>query len=526
MTRSGGSARSAIGLTGVGALLAAVIALGLAMPAGAADDTVRVAANEPLHLDPAAAGDSGSAFVIAQLFESLTAFDGGLTLRPALARDWQISDGGRTVTFRLRDGLRFSDGSPLTADDVVDSWLRVLDPRAPSPLASLLDDVTGAAAYRRGQGGRTAVGLRADGDSVVVTLDRPGADLPAIVASQTFAVVPASVRRSGEDAIAPGRFVGSGGYVLESRDDERIRLRANDHYWAGRPAIATAELVTADGDPVAVPDFESGAVDYAHIGQSDGAWIRYDRDLGPRLRAVPDLSVTYYGFDTRRPPFDDVRVRRAFGAAIDWRRIAGDGETGSHPATSMVPPGIKGRSGRDFRPPYDPELARRLLAEAGYPGGRGFPAVRLVTSGYGGEEAILADVRANLGIEIAYERMPWSDYGARLDEDPPAMWALGWHADYPARNDFLGVLLRTSSSSNNGRWSLPEFDAAIDEALSTADPLAQAAAFDRAEELIGRDVPVVPVSYGESWALSRGGLLGAADNGLSGIRLAGLAWDR
>jgi oligopeptide transport system substrate-binding protein len=115
-------------------------------------------------------------------------------------------------------------------------------------------------------------------------------------------------------------------------------------------------------------------------------------------------------------------------------------------------------------------------------------------------------------------------YFDRLSADPPQMWALSWVADYPGRNDFLGVLLGTGESNNYGHWSSPDFDAAIAQAVSTADPAAAGAAYDKAESVVRDQVPVVPVIYGPGWALSRTGLLGAGQNGLGIIRMAGLAW--
>ncbi len=519
------AARLAAAAALVVAMVSSACTTAIPTPSDAGPTSVRIAAAKPSTLDPAAAGDTAAAFAVAQLFETLTAFDADLVLRPALASSWDVDDGGTTIRFHLRPNLTFSDGSPLTADDVVESWFRIIDPKAPSPLASLMDDVKGAAAYRRGEIDRSAVGLRVVDGRIEVSLERPGSDFPAIVAGASFGVVPPSVRSLGEGAIAPDRFIGSGGYRLGSIGPEGITLEANERYWAGRPAIATVDLVTGKGSHVPVPEFEDRSVDYAGVFSSDAAWIRYDATLGPMLRSVPDSTVTYFGFDTSRPPFDDVLVRRAFGAAVDWQRVAElTGEPGTGRATSMVPPGIPGRSEHDFLPAHDPAAARDLLAQAGFPAGAGFPTVRLVTEGTGHEAAIIADLHKVLGVNVEYEAMEFSSYSDRLAADPPAMWAMQWHADYPGPNDFLGVLLRTGSSSNPGRWSSAEFDAAIDDALAVADPAAQRAAFDRAEAIVQRDVPVVPVLYGEDWALARDGLLGAIDNGMGGLRLAGLAW--
>jgi oligopeptide transport system substrate-binding protein len=189
----------------------------------------------------------------------------------------------------------------------------------------------------------------------------------------------------------------------------------------------------------------------------------------------------------------------------------------------MVPPGIPGRSDADFVPRYDPADARRLLADAGYPGGAGFPATILMTGGSGFDEAIVTELQRELGVTLQAETMG-DGYFDRLAADPPAMWALAWVADYPGRNDFLGVLLASNATNNYGHWSSPAFDAAIGEAVAATDPATAAAAYDRAEAIVRDDVPVVPVAYGPGWALTRTGLLGAGQNGLGIVRMAGLAW--
>ena len=509
-------------------VLATILASCAPLPVGSSERPVRILAGSPTSLDPAVQGDAGSAAISAQLFESLTAFDSELRLRPALAESWRFDPGSRRLTFHLRSGLTFSDGSALRPSDVVRSWLRLIDPATPSPLASLALDIQGADAYLRGRAHDPGtVGLHANDATGDLTIDlvRPASDFPNIVAGPTFAVVPPGV---GKDpaALEPGpSFVASGGYILNGANATGLTLVANPHYWAGQPAIGTIELVGELGVQSAVEAFESNALDYAPLSGAEASWIAYDKALGPQLRQVSSLSVTYYGFDTTKPPFDDARVRRAVGSAVDWRRIAAlAGSDGSvQVATSMVPPGIPGRSDADFLPRYDPAAARRLLAEAGYPGGAGFPGTTLMTSGAGFDEAILRELMRELGISLVSETMG-DGYFERLAADPPQMWALGWVADYPGRNDFLGVLLSTGALANYSRWSSAEFDAAITEAGSRTDPAAISAAFDRAEAIVRDEVPVVPIGYGPGWALARTGLLGATQNGLGIVRMAGLAW--
>ncbi len=492
------------------------------------DKPVRILTGEPTTLDPAAQGDAGSAAITAQLFESLTSFDADLQVRPALAESWQFADGGQQVTFHLRPSLTFSDGSPLRASDVVRSWLRLIDSTHPSPLASLILDVKGADAYLHGTSTDPAsVGLHADDAAGNLTVDlvHPATDFVNVVSGPSFSVVPPGIDAGGA-ALTPGPgFVASGGYVATGKTDTALELTANTHYWAGTPAVHTIDLVTDLAGQGPVDAFSAGALDYTPVASIDATWLGYDQTLGPQLRSVASLSTEYYGFDTTKPPFDKAEVRKAFGEAVDWRRMAAlSGDDGTaQVANSMVPPGIPGRSDADYVPKYDPADARKLLADAGYPGGAGFPATTLLTGGSGFDAAVVGEVKRELGITLSAETMG-DGYFDRLSTDPPQMWALGWVADYPGRNDFLGVLLGTGESNNYGHWSSPDFDAAIAEAVSTADPTAAGAAYDRAETVVRDQVPVVPVVYGPGWALSRTGLLGAGQNGLGIIRMAGLAW--
>jgi oligopeptide transport system substrate-binding protein len=501
---------------------------GAPSPVAAADaDVVTILAGSPASLDPAYHGDLGSASFISQLFETLTAVDPSLTVRPALAESWIVEDEGRRVTFTLRPGLQFSDGTPLTADDVVHSWRRLFNPDAPSPLASLAADVVGARALLTGQATDIeTLGIRSEGDrTVVVDLERGGGDLPAIVSGAPFAIVsPATT--TAEIVPTPGSYVGSGAYLLDRVDPDAFVLTANARYWAGEPAIRTVRMLTTlDSGSGPVEAFTAGDVDVTGVGFLDAGWIAYDRRLGPSLRSDPSLSVTYYGFDTQRAPFNDVRVRRAFAQAVDWRRLAALDEPGSSvPATGMVPAGMPGAPVGDFMPPYDPTAARQLLADAGYPGGQGLPAISFIASGGGYDEAIVAMLRENLGVTIDYATMDFGTYQDRLATDPPQLWSLSWVADYPGPNDFLGVLLETGSTANQGGWSSAAFDAAVNDGTAASTPAEATAAYARAMQLVKDEVPVVPVSYGTSYSLVRDGLLGFSTTGTGILRLAGLAW--
>jgi oligopeptide transport system substrate-binding protein len=503
--------------------LAGCVGTAAAAPATA---SVRILASAPALWDPAFQGDQATASVLANVDESLTAIDPSGTVQPALAAKWASTADGQTIDFTLRSGLTFSDGTSLTAVDVVRSWERLLDPQRPSPLASLLDPVTGVADLLAGHGSLDAVGIRATGPlDVVVTFDTPASYFPATAASPSLAVVPPSIASSYEALAPPTDFVGSGAYLPTAVTATDITFTANPHYWAGPPAISTVDVVTDTGGQDTYQPFEAGTVDYAPVSAEAASWIRYDAEDGPQLVQVPDPSVLYYGFDTRRPPFDDVRVRQAFAQAIDWHRLVQLGSPFDALATSLVPPDIPGRPTADYGPTYDPAAARAALAAAGYPGGKCLPAVTLDSGGLAYDEALARTWQQELGVTVTVEERV-DGYFYLLARDPPQIWALEWVADYPAPQDFLGLLLMSGSSNDYGGWSDATFDAAVRAGAASTDPATEAQHFSDAQTIVQQQVPVVPVSYGQGWALVRAGLLGAAASSLGILRWAGLSWGR
>jgi len=512
----------------VATVLVAVVAVGAAwrpFVADAARDSLTILGASAASLDPAVQSDAGSAQVVTQVFESLTAIDTSLHVQPALAASWETQDGGKKVVFHLRSNLTFSNGAPLTASDVVSSWTRVLNPKAPSQLASLLDDVVGARAYREGQGQASAVGIKAVGSGdVEVALVSPAADFASIASSPTLAVVPSDID-SNPGVLEAGSFVGSGAYVVSGLTETETTLAANSHYWAGAPAIATIHLMSDIGGKSPVAEFEAGRLDYTPISLYDAAWIAYDPTLGPLLRIEPSPSVEYYGFNMTKAPFNNVHVRRAFATGIDWRRIVAlQSNPLESPATGMVPVGVAGHSTTDYGPKFDLTTAKSELAAAGFPNGTGFPKVTLTTTGAALDAAIVRQLHDNLGIDIGYQVMDWTTYNQRLLSDPPAMWQMGWVADYPGANDFLGLLLGSGTTNNFGRWSSADFDSAVHGALAATDATAMQSSFDQAQAVVADQVPVIPVDYGAGYALAATGLLGASPNGQGLVRYAGLAW--
>ena len=322
--------------------------------------------------------------------------------------------------------------------------MRIVNPEAPSPLLSLIADVEGALAYAHGEtADPSSVGLTADGLDVEVRLVRPATDFVSIVASPTFAVLPPG-SRGPERPVRPASSVA--GPTSSRRRRRSSTLVANDHYWAGPPPIKTVELVHDIAGRSPVSAFEDGDLDMTGVFPFDATWIAYDETLGPQLRRVnPFRSATTDSTRLgRRSTTSGCGVRsqrRSTGAALVGARRASRRQP-SRP--SMVRRGSPAGADKDFLPVHDAAAARQLLAEAGYPGGAGFPETTMLTFGGPYDAAVVAEIKQELGVPLTYET-DGGDYFTRLAADPPQIWSMGWIADYP------GPTTSSGSSSAAGR---------------------------------------------------------------------------
>jgi oligopeptide transport system substrate-binding protein len=490
-------------------VLALALALGSPLPARHADAAgpdLRYLGGALKTLDPAYISDASDVQLLLQLYAGLTRLDENGEPYPSLADSWTISDDGTTYTFRLRDGLTFSDGSPLTAADVRRSWLRVLDPATRSTAPDVLSVITGAAERLAG-GPEDAVGIEApDARTLVVRLRHPAAYFPAITATPTaFVVPPAADASQGWQTVGAG-FVGSGPYVASGMDGANLVLTANDRYVAGAPPIGTIQWIADVSSDVAT-SYSNDELDLAGISAFDASWIAYDTQLGPALHQAAALNVQYFGFDTTRPPFDDARVRRAFALALDRPRLVSLAEgVSGQPASSVVPPALW-PSGMPEDETYDLAEAKRLLADAGY----GDPA-RLGTITVNGAGLNVAPAvavwRSDLGVQIQVESMEFGDYLNALETNPPQVFTISWIADYPSPYALYSLLLLPGAVSNYGGWSDQTFVQLLEAASAADTDAAQAEAYASVDAYVDEQAPVLPWSYGTSWWLVRPGLRG------------------
>ena len=514
-------------LTRVAALAAAgVMALSTSTSGGpilAAGPPLRYLAGPPGTLDPAFISDAADVQILLQLYAGLTRLDETGQPYPSLASGWEISSDGLTYEFTIRDGLEFSDGTPLGAEDIRRSWLRLLDPATGATAPDVLSIVSGAPERLAGDGSEAGVGVEAPDDTtLVVSLRHPASYFLDIVATPATFVVPARADATPTWQTADA-FVGSGPYVLDGTEGDDLVLRANEHYVAGPPPIDEIRWVGGvDADSVTA--FANDQVDLVQVAGWDATWIAYDDDLGARLHAAESLTISYFGFDTSRPPFDDARVRLAFTLALDRERLVPLAEgAAAQAAASIVPPAIW-PPGFSPRLESDADRARDLLDEAGYADRSELGTI--VVNGNGLFVDPAAEVwRDELGVDIQIETMDVGSFLELLDTRRSAqIFTINWIADYASPHALYGLLLEPGALSNYGDWRDDEFVALLDAAA--AAPEGEVGhAYDAVETYVAAEAPVLPWSYGETWWLVADDLRGLGNLTIGLLDFGRVSWD-
>lgn len=462
---------------------------------------------EPEYIDPGLCADGVGGSIVGNLFEGLTRPD-PVTMEPlpGVAERWEKLAGGRRWVFHLRADARWSDGRPVTAHDFEWSWKRVLDPRTAARYASQLYVLAGGQARHEGRGSADAIGVRATDDrTLVVDLQDPiPYFLPLVTTLYTFRPVPRwAVEEAQRDGVPeqwtqPGRIVSNGPFrLVEWSFRRRMVFERNPRYWDVRSVKLRRVIALAvESYTTTLNLYRAGELDFIGENTNLPAETMDLLSTVPDFERKPEMTIYYYWVNTRRPPLDDVRVRRALHHAIDRERITRFvTRAGQIPATTLVPPGIAG-----YQPPpapgFDPARARALLAEAGYPGGRGFAGFTLSYNTSEGHKQIAEAVQAMwkdvLGIEVRLESQEWQVFLKNLQQGDYDVARLGWAGDYPDPYTFLEVLAPTSANNHSG-WRDAEYGRLLEQGNAQADPAERLRRFQEAERRLQAAQPILPV---------------------------------
>lgn len=413
--------------------------------------------NDPSTLDPARINDIHGRTIAQQIYDGLVEFDESLAIKPAIASSWKSSRDGLIWTFYLRKGVKFHHGREVTAEDFVYSFARIIDPKTKSGAAGLFSKIKGAKEFVEGKA-KQVEGLKAlDRYTLQIVLTESSAPFVATLAIGHAKVVPKEVAEDLKEEFGL-RPIGTGPFKFEKREledspipaGERSRLLKDKHYQVVRRPI---------------------------------------------------LGIRFLGLNTALPPLDNPKVRQALNYAIDKRRIAKEIYNDRYPpGTGILPPGTYGYDPKLKAYPYNPEKARKLLAEAGYPRGKGLPPFHLWSAAKYDDavqelEAIARYLAAiGVKLEIHYNTN-WPDFKSKVYDGRFQMFRYSWYADTPDPASFLHLLFHSRGPHNLARLKNPVVDNLLQKAEAELDYLKRVQLYREVEKKILEQAPIIVLGY-------------------------------
>ena len=463
---------------------------------------------EPQSLDPQIATGVPEHHVISAVMEGLVLKDRKtLEPRPGVAKTWDVSNDGRVYTFYLRENAKWSNGDAHTAHDYVWSWWRALQTTLGNQYAYMLFPIKNAKRYYDGETSDFSdVGVKAiDNRTLQVTLTNPTPYFLQLLDHYSlFPVHQATIEKFGRADERgtrwsyEGNLVGNGPYKLEEwKINRHITVTKNPYYWdEANVSINSIVFKPVDNAVTEERMFRAGALHVTSSIPADKIAI-YQEKSAPELKITPYLGTYFYRLNINTPQLQDKRVRRALGMAIDRKQLVDNITKGGQiPAYTMTPPGTMGYFPESTLN-FDPEAAKRLLAEAGYPNGEGFPSVEILYNTNEGHRKIavaLQEMWKNyLNIDIKLLNQEWKVYLATESAGDYQISRGGWIGDYVDPNNFLDMFLCNGGNNRTG-WCNEEYDRLILEvAPSQSSHEQRLKIFQQAETILLEDMPIIPV---------------------------------
>jgi oligopeptide transport system substrate-binding protein len=467
--------------------------------------TVRIATPEPTSIDPAKATD----FTITnQLFSGLTRIDPVTNAPiPDLASSWSMSPGATQFTFTLRTGIKWSNGTPIMANDIKYGILRSLNPATESDYAYVLFAIQNAAEYNNGTiSDPNQVGVTVlNSTQVKFTLESPVSNFPAVLAVPPARPVPATtIATWGTAWTEASHIVTSGPYRLTEwvHNDHMLLGKYTSFYDASNVRIENVSVKLVN-EMTAWNLFLDDDLDTITVPLSVLSAVQADPTLSPLLHYANTPCTYYYGFSTSQPPFDDPLVRKAFIAAANRQGLI-DTVLGGYqqPAQTFAPPSIFGHvdgSSEGIGIPYNPSQAQQWLSDAGYPNGAGLPPVTLWFNDSTGHQSIAEYIRqnwiTNLNVTVTLQSLEWEDYVAQIDNGDFQIWRLGWCMDYNDAYNFLYDAV-VPNPGRYGGWSNATYLNLLNQAMLTNDNATRRLYYKQAEEiLVETDAVMLPLYF-------------------------------
>lgn len=462
---------------------------------------------EPKTLDPQKSSSTFEVIMEMAMFEGLTRLDMNNVPQLAIAEKINVSSNGLSYTFHLRDS-RFSNGDPLTADDFKFAWMRAMDPANAAgyayPIAAY---IKGGAAYNAKIGKAEDVGIKViNPKTLEVTLENVTPYFLALTAFPTYSPIDKKVVEANKDwNLKAETYVSNGPFVMKSwTHNNRIIVVKNDNYWDAKSVKISELTFNLIEDPkAALTAYEAGQVDgIDRVPTGDIQRLLKSGDL----KTAPQAGTYYYAFNVTKKPLDDPKVRQALNLAIDRQKIIDTvAQTNEKPAFALVPYGINDADSniqfRDVGGDYfneDIAKAKKLMSDAGYPDGKGFPEIKILFNPSFNHEKIATLIKdmwsKNLGITIALREEAGQSYLKSLQSLDFDITRIGWTVDYMDPMALLDIFTKGGANNKTG-WANQQYDALIAEVKKNQDTKARMQQLHNAEKILMAEFPVMPIYY-------------------------------
>ncbi|HET8630685.1 MAG TPA: peptide ABC transporter substrate-binding protein [Thermomicrobiales bacterium] len=475
----------------------------------ATDQTARYVYSEPTHLDPGLATSGSEVYLIYEIWEGLLAFDAQGNVIPLGATKWDISPDGTVYTFHLRDGIKWTDGTPVTAHDYEWAWKRNVDPKTASEYAEALYIVKNAKPFNEGKiTDASQVGVKAlDDKTLQVTLEGPAGYFLRIASTWTAMPLPRpAVEKYGAKWVEAANIISNGPFKLtEWNHDQQITLTRNEGYWGDKPKLQKVTIkITPDIPKTSLPGYENNELDFA-IGPwpADMDRIKGDATLSKQLHIFPGSATEFVVCDATNPtsPVGKADFRRALYLALDRDKIVNNVFKGIYrPAYTMLPDDILGHN-PNARIQGTVKDAQDLLAKAGYPGGKG--ATLTMVYAQTSTNDLLGQVlqqmwQTNLGIKVNLSPTESKAFTALRKTWTTGHYDLyfsAWGSDYLDPFDWMNFLFTTGTDFYHAHWSNADFDKLCDQAATALDQTKRGQLYGQAETILINDAAYIPLYH-------------------------------
>jgi ABC-type oligopeptide transport system substrate-binding subunit len=460
-------------------------------------------AAEPRSIDPHKTAGTPEGEIMRNVYEMLTNYHPKtLDPIPGVAEKWEPRDQARFWTFYLRKNAVWTDGHPVTAHDFIWAWQRAVEPKTAAPYASLLYYIKNAEAISNGKMEPSTLGVRAIDDyTLEIEMERPTAFFPKMTMHYAFAPLPHwTIEQWGDKWTDPGKHVSNGPFKLLSHDpySQLVVIKSPTYWDAATVKLEKVIFIPIEDAATGLNLYKAGEVETMQSGSVPLPFIKALKGKKDYVKGT-FFTTYYYSLNINRKPLNDLRVRRALNMAIDKDAIAnklvGRGEV---PASSFVPPGIA--SYPEMKGPgYNPEQARQLLAEAGYPNGKNFPKITIYFNTLEAHRQIAEAVqrmwKENLNIKtVELQNEEWQTFTARRERRDFDVSRDGWTGDYIDANTFLDLFASINPNNHSG-WSNNEYSRLLDMANAEPDQVKRTELLVKAENLLIDEMPIIPVYF-------------------------------